>query len=90
MAKQMPASQDRSQKVLHADDRELITQWVEDNSFTDGVTFSNQPETDVIVKISPPYYHSDLNELVGAMVRQFPIQFEWMGRNNQSIWFKAD
>jgi len=87
MAKQMPAKEDGSEKVLHADDRQLISQWVQEDSFTDDVTFAKYR---VIVQLNPPYYHSDVNQFVGAMVRQFPIEFDTMGRNEQSIWFKHD
>ena len=87
MAKQMPVSENDREKVLHVDDRHLITQWVQEDSFTDDVTFT---EYRVVVRLSAPYYHSDVNQFVGAMVRQFPIQFDTMGRNDQSIWFKAD
>jgi hypothetical protein len=87
MAKQMPASENDREKVLHVDDRQLITQWVQEDSFTDDVTFT---EYRVVVRLSAPYYHSDVNQFVGAMVRQFPILFDTMGRNDQSIWFKPD
>ena len=85
MAKQMPASEDASEKVLQAFDRELISQWVEEDTIIDDVIFFPN-ELKVQLNASSP--NSIVNEFVGAMVRQFPIHYSMI--SEQTIWFKAD
>ena len=85
MAKQMPASEDASEKVLQAFDRELISQWVEEDTIIDDVIFF---PNELKVQLNPSSPDSIVNELVGAMVRQFPIHYSMI--SEQTIWFKAD
>jgi len=85
MAKQMPASKDGSEKVLQAFDRQLISQWVQEDTMIDDVIFF---PNEVKVQLNRSSSNRIVNEFVGAMVRQFPIHYSMMGK--QTIWFKAD